>query len=139
MNNMNNMTNTTTPAPLSADDRIAALEKRIEALESQARLHLAMVDELATLKAASRPKPPPPFPQKVDRDDAVILVGALLRPMFAALPLDSRTKALAEAMPADVFDELGPHMAEEVRPQWATVGAYARDHALTWADLTIAA
>lgn len=124
---------------MTTDERIEALEKRIEALEMLARLQAATDEEEVRLRAERAKHEREALPPQIDREGAVLVVGALLRPMLAMIPPEKRAQALAEATPAETLAEIAPLVPEAMREQLAVVRAYALEHALTWGDLGITA
>ena len=66
------------------DDRIAALEKRVDALEAALRVVNAAAEEMGRVQRASAAlKTAERWPEAVDRDDAVMAAGVVLRPILA--------------------------------------------------------
>jgi hypothetical protein len=124
--------------------RVAELEKRVADLEAQVKVFVAFMQEKARFDAETRAitgKTATP-PEKVDREDAVSIVGRLLRPLLAGVAPEHRGAVVEGGAPADALGELaasGTAFPAETRAQFATVERYAREHALTWADLDIAA
>jgi len=118
------------------DDRIAALEKRVDALEAALRVVNAAAEEMGRVRRASAAR----WPEAVDRDDAVMGAGVVLRPILAGATPEQRAAALAEGPPAHALTALldVPALAD----QHAAIEAaarYAAAHALTWDDLGVSA
>lgn len=124
-----------------SDDRVAELEKRVEGLEMQVRVLVSTAEEVARLDAETRAlngKRSQP-PEHVDRADAVSLLGAVLRPMLAALPPNDRPRALAQFTPASAVADLAQHAPAAARAHFETIERHAREHSLTWDDLGVSA
>lgn len=124
--------------------RVAELEKRVADLEAQVNVFVAFMQEKARFDAETRAitgKTVTP-PEKVDREDAVSIVGGLLRPLLAGVAPEHRAAVVGGGTPAAVLAELGGDdsaFPAETRANLAIVERYAREHALTWSDLNIAA
>ena len=121
-----------------SDDRIGQLMERVEALEAQVRTLMAFVVERGRVERETEPAAP--MPCEVDRADAVVIVGATMRLLFASLTPTYRAEALAEGSPADTLATVAasPHITES-RDQLRAMEGYARAHSLTWDDLGMTA
>lgn len=127
--------------------RVAELEKRVADLEAQVKVFVAFMQEKARFDAETRAitGEKVKMPERIDREDAVSIVGGLLRPLLAGVAPEHRGVIVAGETPAGAIAELGrlaradAAASAETRSQFAIVERYAREHALTWADLDIAA
>ena len=124
--------------------RVAELEKRVADLEAQVKVFVAFMQEKARFDAETRAitGEKVKMPERIDREDAVSIVGGLLRSLLAGVAPEHRAAVVGGGTPAAVLAELARADAAasaETRSQFAIVERYAREHALTWADLDIAA
>lgn len=129
---------------MTPDERIAALEKRVDALEMALRMFGGFLDEKRRLEEEMRrlkSEPAPAFPAKLSREDAVFTVGAMLRPLLAAVPPENRAEALAEGPPAHALETFASGLADapqETRDGLADIVRHAREHAVTWEEIGVA-
>lgn len=128
---------------MTADERIEALEKRVDALELALRMFGGFLGEKRRMDEEMRrlkSEPAPAFPAALSREDAVFAVGAMLRPLLAAVPPAQRAEALAEGPPAHALETFASVIADapqETRDGLADLARHAREHALTWNDLGV--
>lgn len=124
------------------DDRIAALEKRVTELEAAVRMMVAAAEEFRRIEQATddlKAKPARTLAE-FDRVEAAMAAGVILRPILAAATPEQRAQAIAEGPPAHSLATLAQasHLAA-LRTQLLDVAEKAREHALTWDDLGVAA
>lgn len=126
------------------DERIEALEKRVDELEMTLRLAVAAAEESNRLDRMTDDLrgTPPPLPAKLSREDAVFAVGAMLRPLLAAVPPAKRAEAIAEGPPAHAVEAFASGLADasrETRDGLADIARHAREHAVTWEEIGVTA